>query len=95
MDSKSEASLDMSDVQEMACQELVEVITDYLEGALDAEDRRRFEEHLDGCPGCRNYLEQMRATIRLTGALKSDPIPADLREQFLGVLRNVKRRQPR
>jgi hypothetical protein len=37
----------------------------------------------------------MRATIRLTGALKSDPIPADLREQFLGVLRNVKRRQPR
>ena len=85
----------MSDVQEMACQELVEVITDYLEGALDAEDRRRFEEHLDGCPGCRNYLEQMRATIRLTGTLKSDPIPANLREQFLGVLRNVKRRQPR
>jgi anti-sigma factor (TIGR02949 family) len=95
MDSKSEAGLDMSDVQEMACQELVEVITDYLEGALDTEDRRRFEAHLDGCPGCRNYLEQMRATIRLTGALKSDPIPADLREQFLGVLRNVKRRQPR
>jgi anti-sigma factor RsiW len=84
----------MSHVDEMACQELVEVITDYLEGALDAEDRRRFEEHLAGCPGCRNYLEQMRATIRLTGALKSDPTPPDLSEQFLGVLENVKRRQP-
>jgi anti-sigma factor (TIGR02949 family) len=94
MGSTSETSLDMSGVQEMACQELVEVITDYLEGALDAEDRRRFEEHLAGCPGCRNYLEQMRATIRLTGTLNSEPIPPDLREQFLGILKNVQRRQP-
>jgi predicted anti-sigma-YlaC factor YlaD len=84
----------MSELEEMACQELVEVITDYLEGALSAVDRQRFEEHLTGCPGCRNYVEQMRATIRLTGALRSDSITPDLREQFLGVLKNVKRRQP-
>jgi anti-sigma factor (TIGR02949 family) len=83
----------MSELEEMRCQELVEVITDYLEGTLDAEDRQRFEEHLAGCPGCRSYLDQMRATIRLTGALKSDPIPPDLREQLLGVLKSVKRRQ--
>ena len=85
----------MSEVDEMACQELVEVITEYLENTLSAEDRQRFEEHLAGCAGCRNYLEQMRTTIRLTGALRADAIPLELREQFLGVLKSVKRRQLR
>jgi anti-sigma factor RsiW len=81
----------MTQLNEMACQELVELITDYLEDALSQGDRQRFEEHLARCPDCRNYLAQMRVTIRLTGALKGDSIPAELRQQFLGVLQQMKR----
>ena len=83
----------MTQSKEVACQELVELITDYLEDALSPGDRRRFEEHLVLCPDCRNYLAQMRVTIRLTGALKGDAIPTELRKQFLGVLQQMKRRQ--
>ena len=75
----------------MPCQELVEVITDYLEGTLSPEERLRFEEHLAGCDGCRAYLEQMRVTIRLTGALKTDSIPEGVREQLLTAFRDWKR----
>ena len=55
--------------REMACQELVEVITGYLEGTLPEFDRARFETHLASCASCQEYLEQMRALIRLTGRL--------------------------
>jgi anti-sigma factor RsiW len=52
----------------MTCQELVELVTDYLEGALTHDDTARFEEHLAACPGCETYLEQMRSTIAVTRA---------------------------
>ena len=55
--------------EELSCQELVELVTDYLEGALPAELHDRFERHIAHCSGCQAYLEQMRATIRATGAL--------------------------
>ena len=55
--------------REMACQELVEVITDYLEGSLPEVDRARFETHLASCPACQEYVEQMRALVRLSGKL--------------------------
>jgi anti-sigma factor (TIGR02949 family) len=83
----------MAELNDMACQELVELITDYLEDALSPEDRKRFEEHLAVCPDCRTYLAQMRVTIRLTGVLKEDAIPTELRKQLLGVLQQMKRRQ--
>jgi anti-sigma factor RsiW len=54
---------------ELTCQELVELVTDYLEGRLDAEERARFDRHLAGCDGCTAYLEQLRVTIRLAGRL--------------------------
>lgn len=53
----------------LVCQEVVEMVTAYLEGALPRRDRRRFEAHLADCPHCAEYLAQMRATIRLTGRL--------------------------
>src|SRR6266851_4318507 len=53
----------------MACQELVEVITDYLEGTLPELDRVRFEEHLRTCPACHEYVEQLRVLLRLRGRL--------------------------
>ena len=52
----------------MTCQELVELVTDYLEGALSHEEAAQFEEHVDACPGCATYLEQMRSTIAVTRA---------------------------
>jgi anti-sigma factor RsiW len=53
---------------DLSCQELVELVTDYLEGALEPEDVARFEAHLAACPGCETYLEQMRTTIAVTRA---------------------------
>jgi predicted anti-sigma-YlaC factor YlaD len=54
---------------ELTCKELVELVTDYLEFALQDYQRSRVDEHLEGCPFCRTYLEQMRATIRALGHL--------------------------
>jgi anti-sigma factor RsiW len=70
----------------LVCQELVELVTDYLEGALSRRDHARFEAHLAGCPHCTVYVEQFRETFRLTGTLReSDVSPeaaAALLEQF-------------
>jgi anti-sigma factor RsiW len=73
----------LSNTNEMACRELVGVITDYLDGVLSVEDRRRFEAHLAECPYCVNYLEQMRKTIEATGALMGPEIAPDVRTQVL------------
>ena len=51
----------------LVCQQVVELVTDYLEGALSPAEHRRFEAHLAGCPHCTEYLAQMRETIRLAG----------------------------
>ena len=64
----------MPTVDEMSCQELVELVTDYLEGRLDERDRRRFDEHISRCGGCTAYLEQMRLTLRAVGALRVDDL---------------------
>ena len=71
------------------CRELVELVTAYLEGALSLEDRRRFDEHLAGCPFCTLYLEQMRETITALGHLPEEAISDDalseLRKLFRGM----------
>ena len=60
----------------LTCRELVELVTDYLEDALPARERERFEEHLAECPACEAYVEQIRATIRLTGRAAAHEEPA-------------------
>lgn len=59
---------------ELTCKELVELITDYLEGVLPAAEHARFDEHLAGCPFCRTYLEQMRQTIDTVGHLPEESV---------------------
>jgi anti-sigma factor RsiW len=54
----------------MTCQELVELVTDYLEGALSRADAARFESHVAACPGCEIYIEQMRSTIAVVRAVR-------------------------
>jgi anti-sigma factor RsiW len=66
-------------VPDLVCQQVVELVTDYLEGALAAADRRRFEAHLAGCPNCTEYLAQMRETIRLAGRLAPEDLTPAMR----------------
>jgi anti-sigma factor RsiW len=69
--------------REIVCQQAVELVTDYLEGALSRADRRRFERHLAGCPHCTEYLAQMRATIELTGGVTADDLTAQMQDDFI------------
>lgn len=75
---------------DLACEELVEIITDYLEGTLPERDRARFDAHLMTCPGCREYVEEMRTTLRLTGRLTTDSISAEARDELLRAFRRMK-----
>jgi anti-sigma factor RsiW len=68
---------------EMTCKELVELVTEYLEGTLPNETRIRMESHLSGCDGCTHYLEQMRQTIRLTGQLREESLTPQQRDDLL------------
>jgi anti-sigma factor RsiW len=75
----------------MSCRELVELVTDYLEDQMPPEQRRTFEEHLAICPGCVNYVEQMRKTVATVGVLREDSIPPEARESLLSAFRDWKR----
>ena len=74
----------------MACKELVELVTDYLEGTLPDDVRMRFERHVSGCNGCTNYLEQMRQTIHLTGQLRVESLAPQQRDDLLKLFRHWK-----
>ena len=76
--------------QELTCKEVVEIVNDYLEGAMTPHDRERFDRHVAGCDGCTNYVEQMRETIRLTGMLTEDQVPTGQRERLRAAFRNWK-----
>jgi len=73
--------------RELACRDVVELVTAYLEHALAPEDRERFEEHLVFCDGCSTYLDQMRETIRATGRLVPLALPAELEQRLLEAFR--------
>jgi len=75
----------------MTCKELVDLITEYLEGALSPPDRLRFEQHVDRCSPCRVYVEQMRQTIGVVGKLSEDSIPPLTKELLLRVFEDWKR----
>ncbi len=72
---------------DLVCQQVVELVSDYLEGHLSRSGRRRFEAHLRKCPNCTNYLEQMRATIRATGTLHPDDLSPEVRREFTDLYR--------
>jgi anti-sigma factor RsiW len=72
----------------ISCQELVELVTDYLEGALEPADLRRFEEHIADCGKCTDYLAQMRATISAVGALTPDDLSPEAEQELLHLFRD-------
>jgi anti-sigma factor RsiW len=73
---------------DLACVNEVEIITDYLEGALPEAERRRLEAHIAICPGCTEYLAQMRALAGGLGELREDAIPGDMRNAVLDAFRD-------
>jgi hypothetical protein len=73
----------MTESTPMTCQELVELVTEYLEGSLTPRDRFRFEGHLPRCQGCADYLDQMRATIRASGQLREESLDPNARDALL------------
>jgi anti-sigma factor RsiW len=76
---------------DLTCQELVEIVSDYLEDALPEGDRERFDAHLEDCEGCTRYLDQMRTTIRLMGTLSEDDLDPGAKDQLLQLFRAWKR----
>lgn len=82
----------------MSCREIVEVMTEYIEGTLDDRDRVVFERHIAQCPPCREYLLQLRATIGLVAGLRApleEEIPEDTKAALLEAFRGFKRSKPR
>jgi len=73
---------------DLACRELVELVTAYLEDGLDARDRARFEAHIAACEHCSAYLEQMRVTLRVVGHIDPDELDADVERVLLDAFRS-------
>jgi anti-sigma factor RsiW len=86
----SAASTDRDD--ELVCRDVVEVVTDYLEGAMAAEERQRFEAHLAECPFCVEYVEQMRTVGGALRGLSPDELPPERRDALLAAFRDLRQR---
>jgi anti-sigma factor RsiW len=74
----------------LTCQELVELVTEYLEATLPPAEHARFEAHLAICAGCRNHVEQLRHTIQITGTLTEESILAHVQGDLLELFREWK-----
>jgi len=71
----------------LPCQQVVEMVTDYIEDTLDRVNRQRYEKHLSVCDHCTEYLAQMRETIRLVGHVGPEHLSPEMREAFTDVFR--------
>jgi anti-sigma factor RsiW len=74
------------------CREMVELVTEYLEGAMPARERAIFEAHLAVCHGCDAYLAQISEVIRDLGRLRDDALPAEVRDELLAIFRGLRGR---
>lgn len=75
----------------MDCEDLVEMLTDYLDGVLDPQTRSTLEAHLQLCDGCDAYLEQLRATVAALGAAPSPQLAPNLQEALMTEFRHLHR----
>ena len=73
---------------ELSCRELVRLVTDYLEDALPAATRQRFDQHLRGCDGCTMYIDQIRQTIAISGRVDESSLSPKARETLLAAFRD-------
>lgn len=73
--------------RDLTCEQVVELVTEYLEGGLSSAERERFEEHLGVCGLCVTYLDQMRQTVMATGRLRADDLDAGLQAALVDAFR--------
>jgi anti-sigma factor RsiW len=76
--------------EDLTCRELVELVSEYLDGTLAPGERDRFEQHVILCDGCAFHLDQMRTTIAVTGSLTEDSVTPEAQESLLRVFRDWK-----
>ncbi len=81
----------MSAIRELSCREIVELVTEYVEGTMDVELRVAFEAHLAGCDGCAHYLEQIEATIRLAGTIEAEALSPEFQAGLIEAFRALER----
>jgi len=77
--------------ERITCQELTELVNDYLEGALGAHETALFEQHLNFCDGCDWYVDQMRTTIAAVGRIGEADVPLEVRDRLLAAFRDRER----
>ena len=77
----------------LTCQEVVELVTDYIEGVLDDATAARVDEHLSACPGCMEYVRQVRATIRLLGQVETPSLSERTRSDLMAAFRHFRTRR--
>jgi anti-sigma factor RsiW len=77
--------------EHVSCAEVVELVTDYLEGALPPDEAALFEQHLNFCDGCVWYVDQLRATVAAAGRVEEEDLPAETRERLLAAFRDWRR----
>ena len=75
----------------VSCQEIVELVTDFLEHALDSETAAAFEEHINFCDGCDWYLDQLRSTISTVGRIREEDVPPETRDKLVAAFRGFTR----
>jgi anti-sigma factor RsiW len=79
------------EAEDLACTEEVEIMTDYLEGGLPAAEARRLERHLETCPGCTEYLAQLRTIAASLGGLSEESLPAEMRDDLIAAFRDFRK----
>ena len=84
----------MENADDLTCAQLVELVTEYLEGSLAADRRAILEAHLLDCDGCVNYIDQMRMTIALMDRLREDDVPPEVEATLVRAFRGWRENSP-
>ncbi len=71
----------------LACKQVVELVTDYLEGTMPPRERARFESHIADCPNCRRYLAQMRTTLAVLGRIEPEEVAPEAMDELVALFR--------
>jgi anti-sigma factor RsiW len=75
----------------ITCQEVVELVTEYLDRALPADETTLFEQHLNFCDGCVVYVEQMRSAVATVGHVREEDVPPEAKERLMAAFREWRR----
>jgi hypothetical protein len=77
--------------EHITCQQVVELVSDYLERSLPPDETTLFEQHLNFCDGCDWYVEQLKRTVETVGEIREEDVPPEAKERLLGAFREWKR----